>query len=316
MENIIDRKKVRILWLGTPEISANVLNRMLSSGYNIIGVVSQIDKPIGRKQIIEPVPTKIVANLFNIPVFQPIKIRLDYEFVKEMAPDLIISLAYGQLIPQGLLDIPKYGCLNLHGSLLPKYRGAAPMQYALLNGDDVTGITLMEMIAQMDAGKMFFKKEVTISDEDNIDSLTDKMADAAFYCVEHGLDDYLNGLNKGVEQKEDLATFTTKIKPEDQIISFSDSAKNIHNKIRALSTQPGAFFVFKNANYKVFSSDIVDIKCKPGEIFEYTKNGLVIGTTNKSIRILSIQKPGKKSLSIKDFFNGNRELFKKGEFII
>ena len=139
----------RIIFMGTPEISATVLEGIISSGYNVVAVIAQPDRPVGRKKILMPVPTKEVAIRHNIPVYQPIKIRKEYEFVKELNPDVIITLAYGQIVPQGLLDIPPLGCLNLHGSLLPKYRGAAPIQYALLNNDKVTGMTLMRMTKEI-----------------------------------------------------------------------------------------------------------------------------------------------------------------------
>ena len=130
-----DAKKLRLIFMGTPEISAYVLEAMISNGYQFVGVIAQPDRPVGRKGQLEKVPTKIVAEEHDIPVFQPIKIRKEYEFVKELNPDLILTIAYGQIVPQGLLDIPRYGCLNLHGSLLPKYRGAAPIQYALINNE-------------------------------------------------------------------------------------------------------------------------------------------------------------------------------------
>src|SRR5574344_2487675 len=191
----IDSKKIKILWLGTPLISAIVLEKLIKAGFNIVGVVAQIDKPVGRKKEVLPVPTKAVALKYKINVYQPIKIRLDYEFVKEINPDLILTLAYGQIIPQGLLDIPKYGCLNLHGSLLPQYRGAAPMQYSLLNGDKKTGITLMEMVDKMDAGKIYLKKEVEIIDDDNYDSLVTKLEGCAYKCFDEGIQDYIDGKN-------------------------------------------------------------------------------------------------------------------------
>ena len=315
MKKEINAKEIRILWLGTPLISAIVLEKLLKENYNIVGVVAQVDKPVGRKMKLEPVPTKVVANKYNIPVYQPVKIRNEFEFIKDIKPDLIITLAYGQIIPHDMLTIPVFGCLNLHGSLLPKYRGAAPMQYALLNGDEVTGITLMEMVDKMDAGKMYYKKEVKIIDDDNLDSLTLKMADCAFETLVEGLSDYLNGNNPGIEQNEELVTFTAKIKPEDQILSFSDSAFNIHNKIRALNSEPGCYFTYKDINYKVGSSKIVDNKYKCGEIYKYDKTGLYIGTGEKSLQITSIQKPGKKMMAIADFYNGNRDLFIKGEVI-
>lgn len=315
MKNAVNIKNLRILWLGTPNISAIVLEKIIHDGYNVIGLVAQTDKPIGRKKIIEPVPTKVVALKNNIPVYQPEKIRLDYEFIKEIKPDLIISLAYGQIIPHEMLIIPGFGCLNLHGSLLPKYRGAAPIQYALLNGDNETGITLMEMVDKMDAGKMFYKKSVKIDDNDNFDTLSLKLAYCAYETLIEGLPDYINGINGGEEQDESLVTFTKKIKSEDQCISFEDSAKNIHNKIRAFTSDPGCYFIYKNLNYKVSSSFIVDIKYEIGKVYKYDKTGLFVGTGDKMIQITSIQKPGKKMMQIQDFYNGNRDLFKVGEIL-
>ena len=315
MKKDINAKEIRILWLGTPLISAIVLEKLLKENYNIVGVVAQIDKPVGRKMKLEPVPTKVVANKYNIPVYQPIKIRNEFDFIKDIKPDLIITLAYGQIIPHDMLTIPVFGCLNLHGSLLPKYRGAAPMQYALLNGDEVTGITLMEMVDKMDAGKMYYKKMVQINDDDNLDTLTLKMADCAFETLVEGLPDYLNGVNSGIEQDENEVSFTAKIKPEDQVISFEGKSNDIHNKIRALNSEPGCYFSYKNVNYKIGSSKLVDNQCKIGEIYQYDKTGLYIGTADNILKITSIQKPGKKMMPIADFYNGNRDLFIKGDFI-
>ena len=145
----MNKKDYRIVFMGTPDIAKDVLEALINDDYNIVGVVAQPDKPVGRKKILQEVPTKVVAKIHNIPVFQPVKIKLDYEFMKELKPDVIITLAYGQIVPQGLLDIPTIGAINLHGSLLPKYRGAAPMQYALINGDKVTHRALrVEVVAE------------------------------------------------------------------------------------------------------------------------------------------------------------------------
>ena len=176
-------KDVKILYMGTPEMSAKVLETLILDGFNIVGVVAQEDQPVGRKAIITEVPTKVVAKAHNIPVYQPHKIRLDYEFVKEINPDLILTMAYGQIVPQGLLDIPKMGALNLHGSILPKYRGAAPIQRAIMNGETETGVTLMEMVDKMDAGQMFGVEKCEITPEDNYTSLCEKIVDC---CVSTG----------------------------------------------------------------------------------------------------------------------------------
>ena len=150
----MDKSEIRLLFMGTPEISAYVFEKMIEDGYHFVGLVAQPDHPVGRKGIIEKVPTKKVAEKYSIPVFQPIKIRDDFAFVDDIKPDLVITLAYGQIVPQAFLDKVPMGCLNLHGSLLPKYRGASPIQTALINGDSITGVTLMEMVKAMDAGRM------------------------------------------------------------------------------------------------------------------------------------------------------------------
>ena len=149
---------IRIVYMGTPELSAEILEGLINHGYKIAGVIAQEDKPVGRKNVIQKVPTKVVAEKYQIPVYQPHRIRLDYDFVKQINPDLIITCAYGQIVPQGLLDIPRLGCINVHGSLLPKYRGASPIQSALIHGEKETGVTIMEMIDKMDAGRMIYKK--------------------------------------------------------------------------------------------------------------------------------------------------------------
>ena len=155
----------RIAFMGTPKIASYILEGLIEQGYNVVLVVANEDKPIGRKGNVEMVPTKVVANKYNIEVFQPHKIRLDYQRIKEVNPDLIVTCAYGQIVPQGLLDIPKLGAINVHGSLLPKYRGASPIQQALINNDTIAGVTIMEMIDKMDAGRMYYKKEIAIDEE-------------------------------------------------------------------------------------------------------------------------------------------------------
>ena len=161
----MDIKSKRIIFMGTPEISSKVLEGLISNGYNVVAVIAQPDREVGRKKVLEPVPTKVVSKKYNIPVYQPVKIRKEYEFVRELNPDVIVTLAYGQIVPQGLLDIPKQGCINLHGSLLPKYRGAAPIQYALINNEKETGMTLMEMTKEMDAGGIYDVEKVVIKDK-------------------------------------------------------------------------------------------------------------------------------------------------------
>ena len=313
MVNFMNKNEIRLLFMGTPEISAKVLRTVINEGYNVIGVISQPDRPVGRKGLLEKVPTKIVAEEFNIPVFQPIKIRKDYEFVKVLKPDLILTIAYGQIVPQGLLDIPRFGCLNLHGSLLPKYRGAAPIQFALINNETVSGMTLMEMIDKMDAGKMYAKEEVIIDENDNCTSLFEKMGDAACSLVINALPKYLNGELNGEEQDENLVTFCPTIKPEQEKLNFENDIKTIYGWIRGLSDIPGAYCYLDDAKIKIYKAKIInsEIKGEIGEIVQADKRGLLVQCKDGQLSILELQKEGKKRMDFKSFINGNQNLLGK-----
>jgi len=303
------KKEVRIVYLGTPEISARVLERLLDNQYNIVSVIAQEDKPTGRGNKLEEVPTKKVAKKYNIPCFQFSKIREHYEEIKAMKPDVLLTMAYGQLISDEILDLAKYGPLNLHGSLLPKYRGAAPIQFAILNGEKESGVTLMKMVKKMDAGTMYAKETFAIDEFDNYDSVCGKIIEAAFNVLNKNLDNYLNGNLIGEEQNEEEATFTKKILPEDEVIDFYKDAKEIVSKIKALSSKPGAYFIYKNEKIKILMAKFVDVIAKPGTILKYDKNSFLIAAENGSIEVLNIQKQGKKAMNYKDFYNGNAKLF-------
>ena len=312
----MNKKDLRILYLGTPDISASVLEKLINNNYNIVGVISQPDKEIGRKHILTATPVKNVALKNNIQVFQPTKIIDIYQQMVDLKPDILLTMAYGQIIPDLVLNIPKIKALNLHGSLLPKYRGASPIQTALLNGDEVTGVTLMEMVHEMDAGNMFYKSIVKIEEDDNFDSLKVKISEAAFNAFDEGIDPIINDNYQGEIQKAYKVTFTKKIKESDELICFDDEAKNIVNKIRALTSDPGVYFVYKNEKIKVYKAKVIENKdSTPGKVEKYDKKGLIIGTKNGDILIEILQKPGKKPVNIKDFYNGNRDFFSINEFI-
>ena len=300
----------RIVFMGTPEISASVLEGIISSGYNVVAVIAQPDRPVGRKKILMPVPTKVVAQNHNIPVYQPLKIRKEYEFVNELHPDVIITLAYGQIVPQGLLDIPPLGCLNLHGSLLPKYRGAAPIQYALMNNDKVTGMTLMKMVKEMDAGEMYATEEVEISLEDNSTSLFKKMGDAALRLILRELPNIFEGKLVGTPQDESLVTFAPSIKPEEEKLDLNKSKEELFGFIRALSDAPGAYFYLEDLKFKIYRSQIIsdEMLGEVGEIVKADKKGLYLQTKNGLLALLDVQLEGKKRMDYMSFINGHPNL--------
>ena len=306
----MNKSDIKLVFMGTPEISAYVFEKMIEDGYHFVGLVAQPDHPVGRKGIIEKVPTKVVAEEFNIPVFQPIKIRDDYAFMDEIKPDLVITLAYGQIVPQGFLDKVPMGCLNLHGSLLPKYRGASPVQTALINNETFTGVTLMEMVKAMDAGKMYAKIVVRISEDDNATSLFNKIKEAASELILNALPEYINGKLKGEEQNENEVTFCSIIKPEQEKLDLNLSAKEIVGWVRGLSDEPGAYLYLNNLKLKIYKAKVVNdlVTGQVGEIVLANKSGLYLQAKDGQIALLEVQKEGKKRMDYRSFINGNQNL--------
>ena len=306
----MEKKELNLLFMGTPEISAYVFEQMILAGYHFVGLVAQPDHPVGRKGIIEKVPTKVIAEKYNIPVFQPIKIRKDFSFMDNLKVDLVITLAYGQIVPQGFLDIPRFGCLNLHGSLLPKLRGASPVQTALINNEKVTGVTLMEMVAAMDAGRMYGKKEVVIDEEDNATSLFKKISEAAKDLVLELLPKYVDGELEGIPQDEEQVTFCSLIKPEQEKLDLSKDILEVYGYIRGLSDEPGAYLYLDNQKLKIFKAKIANdlVTAEVGTIVQADKRGLLLQAKNGQLAILELQKEGKKRMDYKAFINGNQNL--------
>lgn len=305
MKNLRD---TRIVYMGTPEMSAKVLEAVIQEGFNVVAVIAQEDRPVGRKGIIQDVPTKVVAKKYNIPVFQPHKIRLDYEFVKELKPDLILTMAYGQIVPQGLLDIPALGALNLHGSILPKYRGAAPIQRAIMNGEKETGVTLMEMVDKMDAGKMYGVTKCEITPEDNYTSLCEKIVKCAIDAVKIYLPKYLNDELAGVIQDESKVTIANKILPEDEKLDLSLEAEQFINNLRGMSEEPGGYVMVNDLKFKILKARILDEKNNKevGTLIIDKTTKLVL--KDKTIELLEVQLAGKKKMDGKSFANGSKQL--------
>jgi methionyl-tRNA formyltransferase len=308
--NKIDVKKVRILYLGTPEMSATLLEGLINEGFNIVGVVAQRDKPVGRKRIALPVPTKVIARKYNIPVFQPVKIREDYSFLDEVKPELILCFAYGQIIPEEVLKYPKFGSLNFHGSLLPKYRGASPIQYALMNNDEVTGVTLMEMVKEMDAGRMYVKEEIKIDEDENYETLSKKMSEVSLDIAKNYLSDYVNGLLKGEEQDENEVTFAGLIKPEDEHISVTDGIDKIVGKVRAFAPHIGAKIMLGDDMIKLLKVKVIshEVKEELGTVIKADKEGLFIQVNGGILSLITLQKSGRLPINYRDFINGYQNI--------
>ncbi len=298
--------KYRIIFMGTPKIAATVFEALILKGFNFVGLITQEDKKVGRKNEIKFAPTKKIAIEHKIPVYQPHKIRLDYEFVKDLKPDLILTLAYGQIIPQGLIDIPKFGCLNLHGSILPKYRGAAPIQRAIIDGEKETGITLMEMVDKMDAGKMFAVERVTIIDSDNYTSLCDKLAQAAIKICLEKLPLYFEGKLLGIKQDESLVSFANKIKPEEEKLSLDLNANDFINFVRGLSDEPGGYLLLNGKKLKIFKAHIFDNSTNEKIGTLLIKKDVFLQLKDALIVLDTVLLEGKKKMDGKSFANGSK----------
>lgn len=301
-------KNIKVIFMGTPEFCVPILEELIKE-YHVIAVVTKPDKEVGRKKIVTYSPIKQVALKNNIPVLQPIKIKEDYEDIINLNPDIIVTCAYGQIVPDVILNAPKYGCINVHASLLPKLRGGAPIHKAIINGYKKTGITIMYMDKGMDTGDMISKTEVEITDTDTAESLHDKLQKASVPLLMETLPSIINGTNKREKQNNDEATYAYNVSREDEHVLFNDTSLCVYNKIRGLNSWPGAYATLDDKNIKLWASKISDnaYNKKPGTIVNLSKDGMEVVTKDKSILITELQLPGKKKTNIKDFINGNKK---------
>lgn len=303
---LMDKKDLRIVFMGTPEFASVCLDVLLKNEFNVVMVVAQPDKPVGRKHVITPPPSKVRAMEAGIPVFQPDSMKTDeaYETLKEANPDLIITAAYGKLLPERVLKLPKYECINAHGSLLPKYRGASPVQQSILDGELVTGVTIMKMDIGMDTGDMITKVEVPIDENIDTDGLMMELAKAGGELLVNTIPDYVDGKIIPVKQDEAIATHCSMIKPEDGIFNWNDSALTIHNKVRAFKTWPGAQTSLDGKKLKVYETrvyrDATFDEVKPGTIVKAHKGDLIVACGEGYLKINELQLEGGKRLKAID----------------
>ncbi|WP_129045097.1 methionyl-tRNA formyltransferase [Companilactobacillus metriopterae] len=311
-----------VIFLGTPELARTVLKGIIDADkYNILGVVTQPDKPVGRKQVLQKSPVKELAELNGIKVFQPEKLSGSDELKELIAmnPDFIITAAYGQFLPTSFLEAAKIGAINVHGSLLPKYRGGAPIQYSLLNGDKKTGITIMYMVKKMDAGDIISQKELPITDQDDNGSLFEKLAILGRDLLLDTLPKLENNEITPIQQNEDEVVFSPTISKEQEHLDFSKSAMELFNQIRALSPEPGSWVNFNGERTKIYKSEVVEISTdqNPGTVYKISKKEFILVAGDKQgLSIKSIQPSGKKVMDISNFINGVGNKLKEGQQII
>jgi methionyl-tRNA formyltransferase len=300
---------MRIVFIGTGEIGVPTLQALLKSEHEVVGVVTQPDKPVGRAQLIEPPPIKTALATTNIPTLQPsrIKDRQAIEKIRALEPDVIVVMAYGQILPRDILEIPKIACLNLHASLLPRWRGAAPIQASIAAGDRETGITVMYMDEGLDTGDILLQRTIEILPADTGGSLRDRLAKVAPEALLESLELLAKGRAPRTPQDNAFATYAPKLKREDGKIDWSDPADKIERQIRAFDPWPGAFMKFAGRNLKIFSAVVVDLRGKPGEILRDEKE-LVVAAGEDAVSLGDVQLEGKRRMAAAEFLRGYRTL--------
>lgn len=295
----------KIIFMGTPDFAVPVLEGLIEN-YNVIGVVTQPDKKVGRHQVLTPSPVKEVALKHNIPVFQPIKVRNEYDDFLALEPDLIVTCAYGQILPKAILDAPRLGCINVHASLLPKLRGGAPIQKSIIDGYDETGVTIMYMDVSMDSGDIIEQSVTKITDSDNLESLYDRLKVMGRDLLLEVLPHVFDGTNQRIKQDESLVTYAYNITREEEHLDFSKDARSLFNQIRGLSPIPGAYFLLDGVEMKVYSSYIHSDSStgKVGTISKIYKDGFGVNTKDYILVITSIKPFGKKKMDVSSYLNG------------
>ena len=308
----------KVIFMGTPDFACSILKTLLKLDYlQVVAVVSQPDKKVGRKQEVVATPVKVVALENNIRVIQPINIKTDYQQVIDVQADLVITCAYGQIVPQILLDAFEYGCINVHASLLPKHRGGAPIHMAIINGDSESGVTIMRMVKKMDAGNMLFVKKVAIDIEDCQVILHDKLMVVGSDAIIEFLPDFFEGNFIEQVQDESLVTIASNISKQMELINIENSYMSVYKHIKGLVGWPVGFMYFNNKKIKIHQVSISD------EIVE-GENGSILGLFNNSIKVIVdnrvmlfdlVQLEGKKVVSGKEFYNGLQKVQKELKLI-
>ncbi|MBA3957537.1 MAG: methionyl-tRNA formyltransferase [Parachlamydiaceae bacterium] len=303
---------MKVVFFGTPAFAAEVLQFLIENNVTVVAVVTKPDRPKGRSGTPQPTPVKVIAQNHSLPIFQPVLVSAD-DFkgvLEQFQADLFVVVAYGEIIKQHLLDMPKLGCINLHASLLPKYRGAAPIQHSILNGDPKTGVTIMHMVKKMDAGDMIKVAEVPIGPDSTFPEIERALCEVGKTALYEVIQEFAAGKIAGIPQDHALATLSPKIELEDCEIKWDKSAQQLHNLVRAVTPEPGAWCQVmvrgQNKRLKIYRSHFIPStsSSKPGTILSYGKEGLTVACGSNALRILELQLEGKKTMSAEELMCG------------
>jgi methionyl-tRNA formyltransferase len=306
---------MRLVFMGTPAFAVQPLRALAAAGHDIAGVITRLDKPSGRNRVLTAPPVKLAAQEAGLSVYQPRRVR-EQEFIetlRKINPDIIVVSAYGQILPKEILFLPKYGCINIHASLLPAYRGAAPINWAIIRGESRTGITIMQMDEGMDTGAILLQESILIGPRDTAGTLTEKMAQLGAKMITAALLLVQAERLAPVAQDGSKATLAPILKKEDGLIDWTMPAVDIHNRVRGLSPWPGAYTFLDGKIIKIIETETTSGVGEPGLLYPTDKNLLTVGTGGGLLRILTLQPADKKTMSAGDFLRGHRAVGKKFE---
>ncbi len=301
---------MRIVFMGTPHFAVRSLEALCSSEHELVGVVTQPDRPVGRRRIVQPGPVKQYAIDHGIEVYQPnnIKEQNAVDYILAWKPDLIVTAAYGQILPKQLLETPRHQAINVHASLLPKYRGAAPINHAIINGENISGVTIMYMTERMDAGDIILQREIEISDKITAGELTLMLSELGAELLLEAVKQINNGIVVRKRQDESLVTYAPMLKRADELVDWSQSSKEITNLIRGLNPTPVAYTYFNGTPFKLWRAEPLPIEHReePGTILLADKKQLVVATGDTAVNLLKVQPAGRKAMSATAFLQGGQ----------
>jgi len=309
---------LKIIFAGTPDFAARHLDALLASEHQVVGVFTQPDRPAGRGNKLTPSPVKVLAQAHNVPVFQPksLKPAENQQLVADLQADVMVVVAYGLILPKAVLDMPRLGCINVHGSLLPRWRGAAPIQRSLWAGDAETGVTIMQMDVGLDTGDMLHKLACPITEHDTSATLYDKLAQLGPEGMLKTLEQLANGSIQPEKQDEAMVSYAEKLSKEEARLDWTLSAAQLERCIRAFNPWPMSYFMVDDQPVKVWQASVLPHQAKqPGEILHADKQGIQIATADGVLNLLSLQPAGKKAMSAQDLLNSRREWFTPGSIL-
>ncbi|MEK4698825.1 methionyl-tRNA formyltransferase [Solibacillus sp. FSL R7-0668] len=308
----------KIVFMGTPAFSAPILRMLHEEGYEILAVVTQPDRPVGRKKVLTPPPVKEEALVLGLPIIQPEKLRGSEELQQILAlnPDLVVTAAFGQILPKELLDAPRLGCINVHASLLPAYRGGAPIHQAIIDGQAQTGVTIMYMAEKLDAGDIISQRAIAIEETDHTGGMFDKLSAVGRELLKETLPSIIDGTNARTVQDETLVTFASNISREQELIDWNKDARTLYNQLRGLHPWPVAYTRLEEANFKIWWAQVgkTSTTAAPGEVVKIEKDHFEVATGDGStLALYDVQPAGKKRMTAEEYLRGTGSKLQIGD---